>query len=443
MIHKVISTIEHYNMFDKGTTVIIALSGGADSMALLSVLSTISSEYQLNIIAAHVNHCLRDDESDRDELYVKEYCARSGIELRTLKVNVKNIASSTGESIEECGRRIRYEFFNSINQRAKIATAHTLSDSIETIIFNLARGSALKGLCGIPAVRDKIIRPLIKCSRKEIEEYCRMNNISYMLDSTNSDDKYTRNHIRLNIIPQLNRINQSYDEAISRCSQILYEDEDLLSQLSDELLNSARIKKDFNAKILASSHVALRKRVISSILFEKTGLFAENKHIISVDSLLCNGGSLQIKKGTTVLVKNGILSFPINFQNIGHWSLDFKEGIIEIPENVIEIKIINRKDLDKLQYIHNNILDNCFDYDKIIGKAIVRSRCNGDSIRLSNRKCTKTIRKLFNEKAIPAIDRSKIAMIADNEGLLWINGVGIAERCEITKETSKIVLILL
>ena len=149
MIDKVISTVERYKMFESATTVVVALSGGADSMALLFILKSIKEKYGIELIAAHVNHCLRGDESDRDEKFVVEYCKNNNIKIEVKKINVGEIAQQTRESIEQCGRHIRYEYFNSLSKESVVATAHTLSDSLETILFNLARGTTLKGLCEI------------------------------------------------------------------------------------------------------------------------------------------------------------------------------------------------------------------------------------------------------------------------------------------------------
>ncbi|MEI6578648.1 MAG: tRNA lysidine(34) synthetase TilS [Eubacteriales bacterium] len=441
MIYKVISTIERYQMLKKGATVIVALSGGADSMALISILKSINDDFGIKIIAAHVNHGLRGTESMRDEKFVIDYCQYTGIELRVLNKNIKEIAENLGEGLEECGRRIRYEFFNSISSDAVIATAHSLSDSMETMLFNLSRGSTLKGLCGIPPVRDNIIRPLIECSRTEIEEYCKQNDIEYVLDSSNFEDVYMRNHIRHNIIPQLKKINPLLDEAFYRCLISINEDEELLEELSSKLLAQATTEGGYNVEILLRSHIALRKRVIASILLAQTGTAAQNKHVQAVEELLLHGGNIQIQKATAVSVKSRVLSFPRKNKLISPWRADFIEGIIELPFKTIEIKIVNRKDLENIQNIHKNILDYCFDYDKIYRIAEIRSRCDGDKIRLKKSNCTKTIKKLFNEKRIPVEDRNKVIIISDGEGLLWIDGFGCADRCGINDETSRVCII--
>ena len=441
MIEKVISTIERYGMLKSGTTIIVALSGGADSMALLFVLHTLKDYYGIKLIAAHVNHCLRGDESDRDETFVTDYCVQNSISIKNTRINVAKTAAQTHESIEQCGRRVRYEYFNDISKDAVIATAHTLSDSLETIIFNLARGTTLKGLCGIPPVRDNVIRPLIECTRSEIEEFCKKNNIRYIHDSTNFDDNYTRNHIRLNIIPKLDRINPKYHDAVLRCSKSLLQDEEYLNNLSEVLVRDAQTEEGYNADTLARSHPSVRKRALSIIVRQKSGVSPDNKNIEAVDLMLKKEGALQIHNDVVVQVKAGVLFFPLTENIELPWCYELTEKRYTLFSKTFEIKVINKKDLENIQIVHNNILDNCFDYDKINGNAVMRSRKEGDSIRLKNRNCTKSIKKLFNEYAIPIPQRNKVAVIADDTGVLWIDGIGIAQRCEITDCTENILVV--
>lgn len=442
MIDKVISTIERYQMLEKGATVIVALSGGADSMALLSVLNTLATNFDLHLLAAHVNHGLRGAEALRDEVFVKDQCKILGIEIKVLKANVKETALNSGEGIEECGRRIRYDFFNSICGNTVIATAHTLSDSMETMLFNLARGATLKGLCSIPPVRDNIIRPLIECTRTEIEAYCSKNNISYVTDSSNLTDDFTRNNIRHNIIPQLKKINPLLENAYLRCSNSLVEDENYLNRETLNLIEAATFENGYDADILLNSHIALRKRALAKILFEKTGTKPENKHIQSVEHLLRNGGNIQILKAVTARVRSGVLLFFDTADKTSSWAVQFQEGFVELPFTSIQIKIVNKADLNNIQNVNNKILDYCFDYDKISSNILIRNRREGDSIRLAKRKCTKSLKKLFNEKGLPPEDRNKVVVICDDEGILFVEGFGCAERCTVCEETHRVCIII-
>ncbi|MCM1544504.1 MAG: tRNA lysidine(34) synthetase TilS, partial [Ruminococcus sp.] len=173
MICKIISTIEKYDMLTNVKSVVVGVSGGADSICLLHFLSKIREKYGIVLSAVHINHNIRGEEAKRDENFVRCFCNSLGIECHVFSIDVPKLAKDLSLSEEECGRKVRYECFNKINADA-VAVAHTLSDSIETVIFNLTRGTGLKGVCGIPPVRDNIIRPLIEITRDEVEEYCEM-----------------------------------------------------------------------------------------------------------------------------------------------------------------------------------------------------------------------------------------------------------------------------
>ena len=201
MKSQVLKAIERFSLLDN-RNITVALSGGADSMALLSVLLEIKGEFSLNITAAHFNHRIRGAEADRDEAFVKEYCEKKGVELFLGSGDVPSYAKEQGLSLELAARELRYEFLKSVS-KGNVATAHTASDNAETVIFNLTRGSGAEGLCGIPPKRDIFIRPLILATREQIEEYCKENDIPFVNDSTNFCDDYTRNKIRHNVIPVL------------------------------------------------------------------------------------------------------------------------------------------------------------------------------------------------------------------------------------------------
>ena len=200
MKDKVVRALQQYSMLNQGDSVIVALSGGADSVALLNVICSFKEKYNLKIYAAHLNHGIRGEEAERDENFCKILCDKLNIELFTKRINIRQLAKVQKISEELCGRNERYSFFENLSRRlnAKIATAHTASDNAETVLFNLARGSSLGGISGILPVRDNIIRPLIYVTRAEVEQYCKENNLDYVTDSTNLTDDYTRNHIRHN-----------------------------------------------------------------------------------------------------------------------------------------------------------------------------------------------------------------------------------------------------
>ncbi|MBR5011737.1 MAG: tRNA lysidine(34) synthetase TilS, partial [Clostridia bacterium] len=253
MLKKVLAAIEKNNMLETGVTVTVALSGGADSVALLYCLLELQKERSFNLNAAHLNHMLRGEESLRDENFVKELCDKLNIPLFCENTDVAAEAQKSGESIELAARKIRYDFLNRVSTGV-IATAHTASDSFETMLFNLSRGTAINGLCGIPPKRDNLIRPLIYCTRADVEEYCSQNGIAYVTDSTNLTDDYTRNKIRHNVIPVLKGINPSAEQAVMRTALSFSEDADFLNGVATDALNDCVRDEKIDVKKLLSYH---------------------------------------------------------------------------------------------------------------------------------------------------------------------------------------------
>ena len=195
MMDKIKETITRYNMLQENDVVAVAVSGGADSIALLHTLHSLKHELGITVVACHVNHNLRGEESIRDAQFVEDFCSINKIPVTFYSIEVK---VDKHESVEERARKMRYECFDKLcnELNAKLATAHTASDNAETVFLNILRGTGTKGLCGIPPVRDNIIRPLLRCTREEIENYCKENSLSFVTDSSNLSDDYTRNKIK-------------------------------------------------------------------------------------------------------------------------------------------------------------------------------------------------------------------------------------------------------
>ncbi len=439
MINKVRASIEQYDMLPEGATVVAAVSGGSDSMVLLNILHSLKDEYKIKLCAAHVNHCLRGEDADSDEKFVEKKCGEIGIPVHILKVDVAAKARESGEGFEECARRIRYEFFNSVGDDIIIATAHNLSDKVETFLFNFSRGSALRGLCSIPSVRNNIIRPLISCTKQEILDYCEENGIEYVTDITNSDVSYSRNRIRHNVVEEFRKINGSFEKCAERCISAINEDEQFLSSLADEYVENSRRDSGFDAATLAKAPDSLKKRAVIKIVEECAGVTPEHKFVALICSLLVTQGKVQINGGVTVRVRKGILDFP---QDYGEASVSqFVGGKAEFFESVIETHTVNIKEINNLQNFSKQGLEYYLDCDKIIGRLVVRSRQSGDKISLKSRGCTKTLKKLFNELGIYPERRNGVAVIADEEGVVLVEGAGFDSRVAITKSTENVLVV--
>ena len=223
---KVLNTINKYELIKNGDNIVIGVSGGPDSIALLNVLYNLKSECGIeNIYVAHINHMLRE-EADEETKYVEEFCEHKNIECFVKKIDVEKLAEEQKNSTELAGRNIRYEFFDEVLKKVganKIATAHNANDNAETVLMNMIRGSSVSGLKGIEKIRDdKYIRPIIECNRKEIEEYCTLNNLQPKYDKSNSENIYTRNKVRNLLIPYIEKeFNPSIVDALNRLSTLV------------------------------------------------------------------------------------------------------------------------------------------------------------------------------------------------------------------------------
>lgn len=444
-------TVARYGMLSGRGAVLVGVSGGADSMALLKYLCNQREATGLKVYAAHVNHLLRGEEALRDECFVREWCAQNGVKLFVLSADVKAIAKESGETVEEAGRRVRYGFFseNAKKLSAAVATAHTLSDSIETLLFNLARGSGLRGLCGIPPVRGDVIRPLIRCTRRDTEEYCHYYGIEYVFDSTNFSHDYTRNRIRLDVVPQLYGLNPAFDRAAARLIDSLEGDEEYLSENARRLLESARRGEDgYSAELLAGGEPAVKSRAVAYAAADFCGTAQEAKHIAAVLEILASGaGKVQLKGGDFAEVRNGRLVFTLpagknaETVQIEEFSFPFEPGTLKNSRFELSILPISPANIKNFKNIGNRCFYNAIDCDKIKDNALVRAKKQGDRFSPAGRNVTKSLKKLFNEEKIPVAERALVPVVADVEGVVWVGGQGVCERCRVTEGTKNAVLL--
>lgn len=440
MINKVISTIDKYNMILPGKTVVAAVSGGSDSMAMLFILKKLQEHYGFLLRVAHVNHGIRGDEADKDELFVRSYCSAHGIPIDVLTADVIGEAERLGTGLEEAGRRVRYDFFESFGKEVLVSTAHNATDRAETFLFNFARGSALRGLGSIPPVRDNFIRPLIDCSKAEIELFCKENSIPYVTDVTNSDVAYSRNRIRHNVLPELRTVNQSFEVSASRCIDSLREDEAFLSGLADNLISESRTGNAYDVAILNNAPDPIKKRAIIKIVESVCGITPERVCVEKICVILSEGGSWQINGKFSVRVRSGKLEFP-DAEESSFASVPFCEGELILGNAKVSSVICKKKEINCSQKISNNVSIYYVDYDKIQNGLIFRCRNNGDKISLKNRGCTKTLKKLFNELAIPPEKRNALVILADETGVLLVEGIGVDSRVMPDSDTENVMIV--
>lgn len=440
--------IEKYHMLNYGDSVVVGLSGGADSCSMLHYLCSIREEFGLNIVAVHLNHMIRGNEAERDASFAEGFCSDLGVEFRLYERDVPKIAEERGIGLEECGRELRYEIFGREAERlgGKIATAHTLSDSVETIIFHMIRGCSLNGLRGIPPVRGNVIRPLILCERKEIETYCADNNIKYITDSTNLSTDYTRNKIRLQILPLMCEINPCAPLALGRLSENAVADDDYLNslsqRLSQEYLKLGRSEEIFTAATPVAS------RALVEICGKKLSIVPEYRHICGMLECIKNRtGKVNLPCDNIFCVKNGQIMFLTksdleqNQYASSDWICELSEGEIITPfSQKILLQLADKNKYDNIRKIYKNVFQNSLDYDKI-KRAVFRFRREGDTFHQAGRGGTKTLKKLFNERKIPSQLRYRIPMLECEDSIVWIYGIGVAEGFQVSEDTENIAYI--
>jgi len=453
---KALAAVRREGLLSPGDVVLAALSGGADSVTLLYVLLKLKDELGLReVAAAHLNHLLRGAEADRDEAFVRELCEKWGIRLFVKQVDVAALSRETGTGLEEAGRQARYAFFETVPDIDQIATGHTLSDNLETVLFRMTRGTGLKGLGGIPYRRGNIVRPLLDCSREEIEDYCRVNGLPYVTDSTNLDPAFSRNRIRQTVLPALRELNPEIGAAVSRMIRLLREDEDCLEQQAAEALQAALIPQpepeDYLDKLKLPDYplyntekwVDLPPAVLGRVLAlaaAEAGCPAEERHIRALAELLRAGaGKINLPGDRTAVLKNQIFTFQNNFRSAAisyHYEAvpgecyDF--GAVKVRFDVVPVE-----KLDENQKIHNFPFKNVCSYDIIRKPVVLRSRLPGDSFHPHKDRPGQTVGNFLNANGIPVHRRNSVPILCDADGVLLVPGLGADERAWIRDGTEK------
>lgn len=457
MQDKVLATIRKFNMIEKDDNIIIGLSGGADSVCLLWILNKIKDILGCNLYAIHINHGLRGKDADEDTKFSQMLCENLNIPFEAVFRDIKNEARKLKISEEEAGRKARYEIFEQKSLelgKSKIATGHHMNDNAETVLLNIIRGSGLKGLGGIKPVRDKIIRPLIECTRIEIEEFCNNNLISYREDLSNILDIYSRNKLRIHLIPYIEEnLNAAFIKQISTMSEVVREDDSCLDKLAACFLSNFLIIDNPNKLRISISRLleldkAIRKRVFIKCIFKINNKLKdiEYKHISSIEELLDKETGKRI-----------MLPFGITVEKAYDYVYFKKEESIDYPweyevkKNEKEIKIREIKGIFKFNIIENKNFTNFpksrytkwFDYDKMVNDLVIRNRRTNDFICLKGINGNKSLKKYFIDEKIPRDEREKIPLITDkSSNVIWIVGYRINENYKITNDTKKILEII-
>ena len=411
--------------------VLVGFSGGADSVFLTCFLTEYKRRLNkdFNILAVHVNHGIRDGEADRDEAFSKSFTEELGIPFSSHRVDVPAIKKSLGLGMEEAARNARYSIFDGIIQSRDdiyaIAVAHNATDNTETVLMNMLRGSGLSGVCGIKPVRDNIIRPIIAISKSEILDFLDENEISYVTDSTNLSSDYSRNYVRNEILPHLKHLSTNPDATIARLTENLRSDLDYLNQQVDLFMKN-ECEREITCASLRALHPAVQSKALARLIHENTGVYPEEKHISALRVLLESDNFRYSLPGEKNFVsERGVCSFlPKESENkVSRQIFSLVRGENKISGTNLTVYI---GEVDKTSLnVYNFSIQAFISSDIINNGLILRFKSDGDSYRYSG--INHKLKKVFNDRNIPPMQRELIPVICDSEGIVLLPGMSVRD----------------
>lgn len=437
MQKKVRNTVEKFHMFPKQAKIVVGLSGGADSVALLHVLWAMKEDFQWDITAVHIHHGLRGEDADEDAAFAAAFSETLGIPCVVRQFDVKAEAKRRKLGEEETGRLLRYEVFREIaGEKGFIAVAHHQKDQAETLIMRLCRGTGLTGLVGMAPVRGNICRPLLFCSRAEIETYCRENHLEWREDASNLEEKYTRNKLRLKVLPVLEEINPKAVEHIAETAEILALEEDFLEQQAKICYESVKLpgaEVALDRQKLAALHPAMRKRVLRKAMGEFLSADVSQVQIEALEDLLKKetGKSRDFLNGICAENRYDALVLSAKKEKTEGYCYALPlETRIFIPETGMSVTCWTSD-------TYENTTDDTkvFDMENITGEFSCRTRKKGDFIAL--KKGRKKIKDLFIDEKVPRNERETLPLIAMGEEVLWAVGLRVSEKYQPNENTEK------
>ena len=451
-----LSTIRRYSMVKSGEKVLVAVSGGPDSVALLHALCSISDELGISLYVAHLNHSFRGEASDKDAEYVRELAASFGLSCTMEKIDVPEIQKTLRLSAEEAARLVRYEFLERVADEVganRIALGHTADDQVETVLMNLLRGTGIDGLSGMPPVRGRIIRPLIAIRRSQVEEYIEEHGLHPRIDETNLLPEFTRNKIRLELLPLLRRdYNPDVDSAILRLAELASEETAYLNTEAERIFKNLETNRQdgaisLDAAGLAALDPAIRRRVMRSTVKAVRGVLADVgfAHIEELLRLLEAGSNFQyeLPRGTFIRRSGRALTFtssrPADLPITYCYEIAVP-GHTEVPEiqAVIEAEVVAGPVEPKRS---PDTMEAMLDRASITGTLKVRNWEHGDRIKPLGLGGSKKVQDVFMDRKIPREARSSIPLVEDDGKILWVAGLAVSELAKVTDSTQEAILL--
>ena len=459
IINSVRQTIKRENLIEKNDKILIALSGGPDSICLLDIMIKLKDEYNLTLYAAHLNHRIRGIDAQEDSLFCQKICKKNNVTFFVKNIDIPELAVQQSRGVEEVARDVRYDMFFDIKNKLginKIAVAHNLDDQAETILMKMFRGSGIQGLRGIDYKRkDGIIRPLLDIYKSQINEYCDVNNLNPRIDKTNFESDYSRNKVRLDLIPYIeNNYCENIKQILSRTANVIRDDYNYIEKVSKEhyellVKNKSDDEIILDLPLLKNTDTAIQKRVIRLAILDIMGNLnnIENVHIVDSLSLLekSDGKIINLPKNLKAYIKNEDYVITTKNQENEEITYEYKieingKTVVNEIGLTVTTSVLPAKDslaLPVSKYIK------VFDYDKIVGSLYVRSRKIGDKLSPIGLTGTKKIKDILINKKIPADTKYMFPIISDDEQILWLLGYRISENYKIDDSTQRVIRIQL
>jgi tRNA(Ile)-lysidine synthase len=476
-LNRIIDCTNRYKMITEGDVVLVGVSGGIDSITLLYSLYFLRDNLKCSLIVAHANHGLRGEESDKEEEFVRKIAGELKLPCVIEKFDVLKYMAEKGLSKQVAARELRYDFFERTKKQYsanKIALGHTADDQAETVLMRLLRGSGMKGMGGIRAVRacseqsesNNVIRPLIEVSRDEVAEFAAEKGLRYVEDPSNLKTEYLRNKIRLNLMPILKKeYNPSVIRALSETAEIIRDEDEFLedycsslSGLISPLLIPPFVRGrgggvEINVSKLKGLHIAIQRRVIRIAIKRLKGDLLKISAVHVEDILNSinkgfSGKSLNLPDGIHVLYEYDRLRFGIQDSKFKEAGVKFDsplkipgETILSIPPYKFKTEIISREDLVAAGFNLRNKYTAFFDMDKLKGELRIRNRRAGDIFHPSGMKGSKKLKEFFIDEKIPQRERDDISLLVSENIILWVVGRRIAENGKVDEKTKRILRI--
>lgn len=422
--HEALRNAAQCGLLPRNGPLTAALSGGADSVALLLILYHLQPQFGYSLQAVHIHHGIRGDEADRDAAFCQVLCRRYSIPLQCRYVDAPAFADSHRLSLETAARQLRYEALEQAAPEGLIATAHHADDQAETLLFYLTRGCGLNGLCGIPPKRGRIIRPLLSVSKQLLLDFLRTAGQDFVIDSTNLTDDGSRNFLRHRVMPLLTEQNAACLRHMSRTAAILSEDADYLEQQANMIYTQCLLHHCWGLKHLEQYHSALRLRCYR-LLLAHYEIDPSYDILTAIDALLMQQqGRITVRGNVYAQVHRGILYILRDLPPL-HEVLPLQQGENRLFADRICTATVRNALLSPK--IHKTFTKSALDYDKIVGKPCFRQWRRDDRIALPKRGCTGKLRN-YIQTAVPIPERRTLYALYDDLGCIWCEQVGIAAR---------------